>query len=266
MPVSKTSAVVIHSFPLGESDRVVSFFTRDFGKVRGVARAARRGRSRFSGALELFTLGTLVFFDGGRSELVSIDQFDITRPFGVIREDLERLGHAAWMAECVNRLTGERDPQAAVYGLLVRALRSVEAGASPAAVTTAFGVRGLVALGHGLRTDVCVVCRTPRGTRPWTALDLEGGGTVCPRCARDGQGLTMVSSRAVGALARLPTMAWDEAVAARLGSVGREVLDVLNSQIARLAGGPARVPKFLREVASVFVSGEPRMNAPGDRA
>ena len=257
MPLGKTAAVVIGGFPLGESDRVVSFYTRDFGKVRGVAKAARRARSRFGGALELFTLGTLVFFDGGRSDLVSVDHFDIRHPFGRIRDDLDRLGHAAWMAECVARLTAERDPHAAVYGLLVRALRSVEGGAPPSRVVVAFGVRCVEALGHGLRTDACVACRAPRAARPWTAIDLEGGGVVCPSCARGGHGLMAVSPRAIDALAQLKTMAWDEATAARLGRAERELRDLLDEQVTRLAGAPARVPKFLREVSSALgVTGE----------
>src|SRR5881398_2916774 len=82
MGLGKSAAVVIGSFPLGESDRVVTFYSRDFGKIRGVAKASRRLRSRFAGALELFTLGELVFFDTDRSELVRIDHFDIVRPFG----------------------------------------------------------------------------------------------------------------------------------------------------------------------------------------
>ena len=257
MPLGKTAAVVMGGFPLGESDRVVTFYTRDFGKVRGVAKAARRSRSRFAGALELFTLGTLVFFDGGRSDLVTVDHFDIAHPFGAIRDDLDRLGHAAWMVECVTRLTAERDPHAAVYGLLVRALRSMDTGTPPAQVLVAFGVRCVAALGHGLRTDACVACWTSRAAQSWTAIDLEGGGVVCPSCARRGHGLMVVSARAVDALARIKTVAWDEAAAARLGSAGRDLRDVLDGQIARLAGAPARVPKFLREVSSALrVTGE----------
>jgi DNA repair protein RecO (recombination protein O) len=238
---------------------VVSFFTREFGKVRGVAKAARRGRSRFAGALELFTLGTLVFFDGGRSDLVTIDHFDVTCPFGAIRDDLDRLGHAAWMAECVARLTADRDPHARVYGLLVRALRSVDAGTPPARVVAAFGVRCLDALGYGLRTEACVVCRAGRTGRTWTVIDLDGGGIVCPRCAGHAEGAMPVTARAIGTLARLKTATWAEATAERLGPAGRELRDILDGQIARLAGGPARVPKFLREVSAVF-------RATGERA
>src|SRR5437667_405459 len=69
MALGKSAAVVIGSFDLGESDRVITFYSREYGKVRGVAKASRRMRSRFGGALELFTLGQLVFFDTGRRAL-----------------------------------------------------------------------------------------------------------------------------------------------------------------------------------------------------
>src|SRR2546425_420478 len=94
MALGKSAAVVIGSFDLGESDRVITFYSREYGKVRGVAKASRRMRSRFGGALELFTLGQLVFFDTGRSELVRVDHFDVLEPFAALRTDLERLGQA----------------------------------------------------------------------------------------------------------------------------------------------------------------------------
>src|SRR5215470_4425112 len=143
MALGKSSSVVIGSFDLGESDRVVTFYSREHGKVRGIAKASRRMRSRFGGALELFTLGELVFFDTGRSELVRIDHFDVTHPFAALRENLETLGEAAWMVEIVARATGERDRQPALYGLLLRALRGMEVAARPPRVAVCFGVRVL---------------------------------------------------------------------------------------------------------------------------
>src|SRR5213596_1319514 len=131
MALGKSAAVVIGSFDLGESDRVITFYSREYGKVRGVAKASRRMRSRFGGALELFTLGQLVFFDTGRSDLVRVDHFDVLEPFAALRTDLETLGEAAWVVEVVGRTTGERDRQPALYGLLVRALRAMEVSARP---------------------------------------------------------------------------------------------------------------------------------------
>src|SRR3989304_5583975 len=174
MGLGRSTAVVIGSFPIGESDLVVTFYSREHGKIRGVAKAARRVRSRFGGALELFTLGELVFFDTGRSALLRIDHFDIVRPFGGLREDLEALGQAAWIVECVTRLTADHDRHVALYALLVRSLRALETAAGPGRVR---GVRARLpfrAAGAG------------RGRRPLRAGRARGGGRDADLAGRRG--------------------------------------------------------------------------------
>jgi DNA repair protein RecO (recombination protein O) len=255
MALGKSTAVVIGSFPLGESDRIVNFFTRDFGKVRGVARAARRMRSRFGSALELLTLGELVFFDTGKSELVQVDHFDIVHPFEGIRGDLERLGQAAWMVECVSRLTADRDPSATLYGLLVRALRSVEAGDSPRRAATAFGLRCVDALGHRLRLDVCVACgrRAAPGSTS-VAIDVEGGGLTCTACASRTRGALRVEASTLGALRRLRAMPWSDAMRLALGGTDDHVREIVDLHVARLAGQPVRASRFLREIERAWLA------------
>jgi DNA repair protein RecO (recombination protein O) len=249
MALGKSAAVVIGSFPLGESDRIVTFFSRDFGKVRGVARAARRMRSRFGSALELLTLGELVFFDGGRSELVQIDHFDIVHPFEGLRGDLERLGQAAWMVECVSRLTADRDPSGTLYGLLLRALRSVEAGDCPRRAATTFGLRCVDALGHRLRIDACVACGRRGGSAGApVAIDVDGGGLTCAACAGRTRGAIRVDASALGALRRLRAMPWGDAMRLTLGATEDHVREIVDLHIARLAGQPARASRFLREI------------------
>jgi DNA repair protein RecO (recombination protein O) len=242
--LGRSAAVVIGSFPLGESDRVVTFFARDVGRVRGVARAARRLRSRFGGALELFTLGELVFFDTGRSELVRIDHFDVTHPFAALRERLDTLGEAAWVVEIVARTTGERDRQPALYGLLVRALRALETAARPARVSVCFGVRCLDVLGHRPRLDRCVECGR---TYPFARPSLGEGGIVCDGC-RSGSDAVPLAAATVTALARLRSVPWEDAVSTPVGRAGPELRAVLDTHLSRIIGQPTRSGRFLREL------------------
>jgi DNA repair protein RecO (recombination protein O) len=249
MPLGKSPAVVIGSFPLRESDRIVTFFSRDFGKIRGVARAARRMRSRFGGALELLTLGELVFFDAGRSDLVQVDHFDIVHPFEGIRGDLGRLGQAAWMVECVARLTADRDPGATLYGLLVRALRAVEAGDPPRRVATTFGLRAIDALGHRLRIDACVGCgRRLTTVRGAMAIDVDGGGLVCAACGSRTRGALRVDPRTLAAIRPLRAMPWAGAMRLALGATEDRVREIVDLHVERLAGQPVRAVRFLREI------------------
>jgi DNA repair protein RecO (recombination protein O) len=244
MSLGKSPAVVIGSFPLGESDRVVTFFTREHGKLRGVAKASRRPRSRFAGALELFTVGELLFFDTGRSDLVRIDHFDVLYPLASLREDLERIGHASWIIECVGRLTADRDPHVGLYATLVRGLRAMEQGAA-GRVAIAFIVRCLDAVGHRPRLDGCVEC----GRRaPFPYARLGDGGLVCERCARGLPGLVPITPGAIAALDGLRSAAWEEALAAPIGRMEGELKTVLEAYVTRLIGQPPRATKFLREV------------------
>jgi len=244
MALGKSHAVVIGSFPIGESDRVVTFYSREYGKVRGVAKASRRPRSRFAGALELFTLGELVFFDTGRSDLLRVDHFDVLRPLARLRDDLTRLGHASWIIECVGRLTADRDPQAALYGLLTRSLRAMEIG-PPGRVAICFVARCLDVLGHRPRLDGCVEC----GRRaPFPRARLSEGGLVCEACAPGLPGLVPISPAAIATLERLRVSAWEEAVAAPFGRTEGELKTVLEAHMTRLIGQAPRATKFLREV------------------
>jgi DNA repair protein RecO (recombination protein O) len=250
VPLARTAAVVIGSFAMGESDLLVTFFARQHGKVRGVARQARRMRSRFGGSLEAFTLGELIFFDGGRSDLVQVDHFDIVRAFPGLRGDLARLGHAAWIAECVGRLTAERDPQPAVYGLLVRALTSIDGGQPAARTAVAFGIRCIDALGHRLRLDRCVGCGARAGLAAG-ALDVTGGGLVCPRCADITPGALPATPEAVQALRRLRACSWTEATAAPLGRAERELRRILEVHVTHLGGRPSRAARFLEATSGL---------------
>lgn len=256
MGLGTTAAVVIGGFPLGESDRVVAFFTREHGRLRGVARAARRVRSRFVGAFELGTLGQLVFFDTGRSELVRVDHFDVLRPFARVREDLERLAQAAWIAECVGRLTADHDPNRTLWALLVRALGSLDAGAPPRRVAVAFGVRSLDALGHRLRSEGCVRCGRPGVAADPVTVDVQAGGVLCRGCPSGAETSVALAGSSLAALRCLRTVSWEAAVRGPLAAgAERELRALLELQMAWLSGRPSRAARFIREVERWAVGG-----------
>ena len=239
--------MVVGRRPLGESDRLVEFYARDFGKIRGVAKSARRPRSRFGSALEPFTLGELVFFDTGRSELVRVDAFDILRPFAGVREDLERLGRAAWMVECVARLSADRDPHPALFQLVARALGALEEARRPAWIATCFAVRAVDLLGHRPRLDRCVVCGRIFPFAP-AVLDVSAGGLVCARCGADAGALD-VSGPAVGTLRRMRALKWSEAIGLPLApALEHAVAALAEGLMTTLVGQVPRSSRFLAQI------------------
>jgi len=196
VPLFRTEGIVLRSRELGEHDRLVSLYTRDLGRLHAVARGARRLRSRFGAALELFTWGEAVGFEREGRDLLRLDHFDIRHSFRGVREDLERLGQGARMLEAVSRLTGERDPQPSCFALLLRAVRALEAHA-PARVQLAFTLRLLDLAGHRPRLDRCASCQRAVGTTGVTFV--VAAGTVGCRPCRPAGGLPL-APRTLGAL------------------------------------------------------------------
>ena len=77
--VYKSDALILRTYKLGEADRIVVFLTRDRGKKRGVAKGARRPRSRYMGALEPMTRGEVAYFEREQRELVQLNYVDVVR-------------------------------------------------------------------------------------------------------------------------------------------------------------------------------------------
>jgi DNA repair protein RecO (recombination protein O) len=251
----RTQGIVLRARDLGEHDRLVTLYTQDLGRLTAVARGARRLRSRFGAALELFTLGDAVGFERDGRELVRLDHFDIRRSFRRLREDLDRLGHGARMVETVLRLTAERDPQPAGFQLLARALRALE-DIDPPRVQLAFTLRFLDLLGHRPRLDRCASCGRASGipAAGGVAFDPSCGGLVCAGCRPGGRRAPAggaESGRALAVLRGLQGASWDARLRARIAPAAeREAAGLLDLYVASLAGGPLRSSRFLAQVGA----------------
>jgi DNA repair protein RecO (recombination protein O) len=122
MPVLTSEAVVLRTWPMHEADLIVSFFTRDYGRLKGVAKAALKSRKRFGGALEPMTLARAWFAERPRQELVRLDQLEILRSPLSEPVDHTRMAVLSFFAEVTDEALPERDPQETVFRLLVSLL------------------------------------------------------------------------------------------------------------------------------------------------
>jgi DNA repair protein RecO (recombination protein O) len=127
MSVLSSEAVVLRTWPVHEADLIVSFFTRDYGRMRGVAKAALKSRKRFGGALEPMTLARAWFAERPRQELVRLDQLEILRSPLSTPIDHTRMAVLSFYAEVLDEALPEHDPQETVFRLLVSVLEQTKA-------------------------------------------------------------------------------------------------------------------------------------------
>ncbi len=122
-----SEAVVLRTWPVHEADLIVSFFTRDYGRLKGVAKAALKSRKRFGGALEPMTLARAWFAERPRQELVRLDQLEIVRSPLSAPVDQTRMAVLSFFAEVIDEALPEHDPQETVFRLLVPVLEQTTA-------------------------------------------------------------------------------------------------------------------------------------------
>ena len=116
MPLYSTDALILRTYKLGESDRIVVFLTRDRGKRRGVARNARQSRRRFGGGLEPMTCGRVGYIERERRDLVSLQYVHQTRS-PLSASSGEALGYAGYFAELIDEWAPDADPNETLYRL-----------------------------------------------------------------------------------------------------------------------------------------------------
>ena len=129
MPLKDSEAVVLRSYPLREADLLVTFFTRAEGKVRGVARSAKKSKRRFGGALEPLTCVKLYYEDREGQELARIDSCEILESPLTSTVDYPRAVALGHVAELLDELLPDREANDAIFRLTVSVLRSLRAGA-----------------------------------------------------------------------------------------------------------------------------------------
>ncbi|HUD53863.1 MAG TPA: DNA repair protein RecO [Terracidiphilus sp.] len=122
MSVLTSESVVLRTWPIHEADLIVSFFTRDHGRMKGVAKSALKSRRRFGGALEPMTVARAWFAERPKQELVRLDQLEIIRSPLSGPVDQVRMTVLSFFAELLDQALPEHDPQEPVFRLLVSVL------------------------------------------------------------------------------------------------------------------------------------------------
>ncbi len=129
MPQKQSEAIVLRTYPLHEADLLVTFFTRAEGKVKGVAKSAKKSKKRFGGALEPLTQVRVYYDDREKRELARIDSCDVLQSPLASAIDYGRAAALAHVAEVVDELLPDREVNDAVYRLTSAVLANMKAGA-----------------------------------------------------------------------------------------------------------------------------------------
>ena len=215
--IAKAQGVVLRARRMGETSKLVTLYTAEYGKLKVTAKGARRPKSKYGAALEPLTESQIVCYLRDDRELQTLSDAEAIRVYGLSR-DMERLGYASAGCEMVERLTIEQEPNPRLYRCLIGLLTGLEevAAEQVESLFWYFQLRAAEALGYRPELGQCLSCGADMSQAAWGRYDPVSGGGLCPDCAvaaavgeeeaPPGQGARRLSGESARFLAQLQSI------------------------------------------------------------
>jgi DNA repair protein RecO (recombination protein O) len=244
MATAKATALVLRTTDWSETSRICTLWTREFGKVRALAKGGRRLKSAFESALDLLTLCSIVLLRKSSGGLDLLTEAQVVQRFSRLTSDLPALYAAYYIAELLADWTEDDDPHPKLFEEALATLAELGQPAVPTGPRLArFEMVLLRELGYSPLLETCAVCAAPMaGSR--LGFSAAAGGVVCAACqaqARDQRPLAPAAWQALRQLTE-PGEAWRQVADP---GVRAEVRQVLNHYVTYLMGRRPRLLPYL---------------------
>lgn len=175
--IQKCEGIVIRRTDYGENNKIITIYTREWGKIGVMARGANKPNSRLSSVTQLFYYG--YFLVQTSSGLGSLSQGESIESFRHIREDIISTAYASYIIELLDKATDDRKSNPYLFELLYQMLNYINEGYDPEVLTSIFEMKMLSVLGIPPVLDRCVSCNQTEGE---FSFSVKEGGFLCHRC------------------------------------------------------------------------------------
>jgi DNA repair protein RecO (recombination protein O) len=242
----KASALVLRVIDFSETSAVVTLFTREFGKLSGLAKGARRPKGPFEHALDLLAVCRIVFLRKSSGALDLVTEAKLERRFRPRGRDLASLYAGYYVAELLLELTHDDDPHPELYDAAVETLAGLSEGGTVASLVLRFELTALRVLGHLPSLSACAECGNQVAADRRVTFGLLAGGVLCSKCQAGKRHLVSLSAAVLEVLQRF---AGDDEEPARDADVPArvrgELRGVVNNYLAHLVGHRPKMHKYL---------------------
>jgi DNA repair protein RecO (recombination protein O) len=242
----RAEVVVLRHSNWGEADRLLVLFSREAGKLRAVAKGARKIRSRKAGHLEPFTHVKLMLARGRDFWIVT--QAETIDAYLPVRDDLLRTAYAGYIIELLDRFTYEEGENRALFQLLVDTLQRVSTLPDPFSAVRYYEIRLLDLLGFRPELNNCLSCG--EAIKPEDQyFDALQGGVLCPRCGPRVPSARAISMQTLKFLRHFQRSTFREATRVELPpEVRREMEGLMAHYLTYLLERRLNTSAFLHEV------------------
>lgn len=248
MSIQKSKAFVLRRQDLRETSVILTFYTRDFGKIKGVLRGVRGSRLHGADAsLEIFSLDTIVFYERKTGDIYTVSQCDLIDYFAPVRTSLEKLSYAAYAVELLDSVTAVSDKNTEAFELLLNILRLLSGEASPRRAARIFEIKLLHLLGLMPSLGVCASCGRDAG--PHSRFSVRHGGMICADCFKSDKFAFPVLAGTARFMEHVRASPFEKAANIKVAApVGRELETVLRKFLDYHIERRLKTVEFIREI------------------
>ena len=181
MPLFHSEAIVLRSINLSEADKLVTFMTNRYGKVKCIAKAARKIKNRFGATIEPMSHIRLIYFGKENQTLYRLNHSDIIHSFQDIRDDLQKIYTGIYFSELIDTLIPEMHPDPNAFRLLQDGLKTLEVVNSLDTLSRIFEMRLMCLAGYAPQLSHCAICKKLEYTTK-IGFSFERRGIICESC------------------------------------------------------------------------------------
>jgi DNA repair protein RecO (recombination protein O) len=242
----RTEAIVLRRTDFGEADRLLTLYSREHGKLRAIAKGARKPQSRKTGHVELFMRTSFLIAKGTNLDIVT--QAEVVEPYAALREDLGRTTYASYFVELLDSFAVEGDADARKYTLLSDALSWIAGDNNLLLAARAYELRLLALAGYQPQLFRCASCGRPLEEGAYS-FSADLGGLLGEECQAADRGARPASAAAVKALRYLQCRSWEAVGGVRLkGSLNLELESLMHNYLRHILERNLKSVEFLHRL------------------
>ena len=247
MAIQKTNAIVLKTMPFRSSSLIITFFTRDFGKVKGIAKGVRQERELRGTAFDLFTQVEIIYYEKTRSELHLISDWMMLDAYPSLRKSLESISFASYFCDLVDQLTEVHDPNEEIFCLLHDSFKYLSAIPS-SRLARLFEIKLLELVGWLPHLDGCLTC-DKKGMETGY-FSARQGALYCVVCARNIQDAKLISRETLHTLRFFSHHIFDEGLKLSLsGQAEKDLQAFMERFFLERLSHPLKSKLFLNKIA-----------------
>jgi len=244
----KTPAIVLRHYNSGEADKLLVLYSIKYGKIKAIAKGARKTRSKYGSSVEPFSHNELMLYKKEGKELYTITGCNTVQSHSNLREDINFFVTASYIAELVDKMTEENDAHPEIFLMLDEVLSAITEACREKAMLV-FTVKLLLLSGYKLCLDRCACCgMIAKRVLERVKFSPVQGGIICPKCQLRDLDAKNILWQYVDYINKFENMAVSKIDSIELSLLHKkELSDIIHSYLFCHISGELKTNKFIRQ-------------------